>query len=448
MRSRRNVGIRRYTVGEGYARDSEYSKEDDEDRKYAVGRRFTRPRIERGVEEKTIEKIPKVVGRKPRVRAKIRRFSRPRIERGVGEGKVIEKRPEVRAKVERFTRPRIKKRALERKPKVRAKMRFSRPRGERGAAKEVEKPEKKDFKEIKEEIEARFLAPKIEHFVETNLVKDYKLKASVWLESGYPVHIIGPTGCGKTTLALHLAEGVGRPVVWLNGDEEITTTDLIGGYSKVERESITDRYVHKVLKHHDVTEAKWVENPLTLACKYGYTLVYNEFSRARPEANNILLSVLEEGILELPTKFGEDKYIKVHPDFKLILTSNNIEYAGVHRPQDALLDRMPAVYMGYYDKETEIKIVQTHTEVSGERAEAIVNIIRGIRKKLNEAEKPGIRSCIMIAQGLQTMAEKGYGDGYLEQLCLCAIGSKSSGLKNMKKKKALVKAQVRKFAGD
>ncbi|MCG2782120.1 MAG: gas vesicle protein GvpN [Candidatus Altiarchaeales archaeon] len=426
MKSRRNVGIRRYMVGEGYARDSEYSKEDDEDRKYAVGRRFTRPRIERGVEkEETVEK-------RPEVRAKVGRFRRPRIERGAKE-KAIERIPDV----------------VERKPRVRAEIRrFSRPRIERGAAKEVEKPEKKDFKEIKEEIEARFLAPKIEHFVETNLVKDYKLKASVWLESGYPVHIIGPTGCGKTTLALHLAEGIGRPVVWLNGDEEITTTDLIGGYSKVERESITDRYVHKVLKHHDVTEAKWVENPLTLACKYGYTLVYNEFSRARPEANNILLSVLEEGILELPTKFGEDKYIKVHPDFKLILTSNNIEYAGVHRPQDALLDRMPAVYMGYYDKETEIKIVQAHTRVSRERAEAIVNIIRGIRKKLKEAEKPGIRSCIMVAQGLQTMAKKGYGDGYLEQLCLCAIGSKSSSLKDMKKKKALVKAQTRKFAKD
>jgi len=37
----------------------------------------------------------------------------------------------------------------------------------------------------------------------------------------------------------------------------------------------------------------WVDNRLTTACANGNTLIYDEFNRSRPEANNALLSVLE-----------------------------------------------------------------------------------------------------------------------------------------------------------
>ncbi|MFZ2410961.1 MAG: AAA family ATPase, partial [Candidatus Methanoperedens sp.] len=167
-------------------------------------------------------------------------------------------------------------------------------------------------------VEEAYLAPEIDHFVEAHDVKTVEKRIKLWLNTGYPVHLIGPTGCGKTSLAMHVANELGRPVVWINGDESITTTDLIGGYSQIEQESIRDKYVHNVFKSKDILKADWVDNPLALACKYGYTLVYNEFSRTKPAANNILLSVFEERILELPTKFGEERYIKVHPDFKSI----------------------------------------------------------------------------------------------------------------------------------
>ena len=41
----------------------------------------------------------------------------------------------------------------------------------------------------------------------------------------------------------------------------------------------------------DILKAEWIDNPLTLACKYGYTLIYNEFSRSKAVANNFLLSI-------------------------------------------------------------------------------------------------------------------------------------------------------------
>jgi len=273
-------------------------------------------------------------------------------------------------------------------------------------------------------VEAAYLVPEVDNFVEASEIKKIMLRIKLWLESGYPVHLVGPTGCGKSSLAMYVAKKMSRPVVWINGDESITTTDLVGGYSQVETETLRDKYVHNVFKSRDILKADWVDNPLTLACKYGYTLIYNEFSRTKPAANNVLLSVFEEGILELPTKFGEERYVKVHPEFKAILTSNPIEYAGVYRPQDALLDRMVGIYMRYYNFDLEIQIVKKHTGASLEDATRIVALVRSVRDRLPDTQKPGTRACIMIAQGLRTL--NGHGDISLEDLCTDVLGSKTS----------------------
>jgi len=296
----------------------------------------------------------------------------------------------------------------------------------------------------RDKVEAAYLVPETKCFVETPKVKSLEARAKLWLDAGYPVHLIGPTGCGKTCLAMHVAEQIGRPVVWINGDETVTTTDLVGGYSQVETEAVRDKYVHNVFKSKDILKADWVDNPLTLACKYGYTLVYNEFSRTKAAANNVLLSVFEEGILELPTKFGEERYVKVHPNFKAILTSNPIEYAGIHRPQDALLDRMIGVYMDYYDFDLETKIVKEHTNISMTDSKRIVSIIRSLREKLPEAQKPGTRACIMIAQGLSNL--NGHGDISLEQLFIDVIATKAISPKDLEEKQKLVKKCIAEFA--
>lgn len=253
----------------------------------------------------------------------------------------------------------------------------------------------------KEKVEAEYLSPEIKNWVETKAVKELKERVRNWLILKYPVHIIGPTGCGKTLLSLQIAKEFGRPVVWINGDESVTTTDLIGGYSQIETTSIRDKYIHNVYKDKDIIKADWVDNPLTLACKYGYTLIYNEFSRSKPAANNVLLSIFSEGILELPTQFGEERYVKVHPEFRAIFTSNPVEYAGIHRPQDALLDRMISIFMNHYDKETERKIIMAQSKIKEKDAEIIVDLIRKLRAKLPENEEIGLRPGIMLAQALE-----------------------------------------------
>ncbi len=247
------------------------------------------------------------------------------------------------------------------------------------------------------------LAPSaLPDFVETKYVKDIINRALYYVEAGFPVHLRGPSGTGKTTLAMHLASRIGRPVVMIHGDEEFTTSDLVGGEHGYRVRRVVDRFISRVLKTEEDMVKRWVDNRLTIACKHGLTLVYDEFTRSRPEANNILLSILQEKMMDLPVaRDGEEPYLKVHPNFTAIFTSNPEEYAGVHRSQDALRDRMITMDLDYYDYETEVEITQAKSRLSRPSVETIVNIVRGLRESGKCEFAPTVRGSIMIAKTLK-----------------------------------------------
>ena len=231
-------------------------------------------------------------------------------------------------------------------------------------------------------------------FIETPAIKKIVNRAMSYLEAGFPVHLTGPSGTGKSTLAMYLADKLNQPLMLMFGDEELGTSDLVGDKTGYHRKKLIDNFIHSVLKTEEDISQHWVDNRLTTACREGFTLIYDEFNRSRPEANNALLSVLEEGILTLPPTEKETGYIKVHPNFKAIFTSNPHEYAGVHKTQDALLDRMITIHLDYFDEETEQAIVIARTDITSEDAKKIVGFLRDIR------QVPGLHQAISIRPGI------------------------------------------------
>jgi len=267
-----------------------------------------------------------------------------------------------------------------------------------------------------------------EDFVITPLIESICGRSLAYLEAGYPVHLSGPAGTGKTTLAMHMASNLGRPVMIIYGDEEFGSSDLLGGDKGVVSKRLVDNFIHSVLKTEESVKSVWVDQRLTAACKNGYTLVYDEFSRSHAEANNALLSVLEEGLLALPEGTQGESYIPVHPEFRAIFTSNPDEYAGVYTPQSALLDRMITIKLGFYDVETEVAIAAAKSGLSQADARKIVKIVRTLREETDSTStiQPTIRASIMIGQILSHRQGKVRSDDPIfMETCLDVLGAGS-----------------------
>jgi nitric oxide reductase NorQ protein len=80
------------------------------------------------------------------------------------------------------------------------------------------------------------------------------------------------------------------------------------------------------------------------------------------------------------------------------LTSNPEEYAGVHKTQDALMDRLITISLGHFDRETEVQITKAKSGLPRADAERIVDIVRELRGVGVNNHRPTIRACIAIAK--------------------------------------------------
>jgi len=265
-------------------------------------------------------------------------------------------------------------------------------------------------------------------FVETQFITEITDRAIAYIMAGFPVHFRGASGTGKTTLALHVASKIGRPVVMIHGDEEFSTSDLVGGEYGYRLRKVVDNFIHSVLKTEEDMTRRWVDNRLTVACKYGLTLIYDEFTRSRPEANNVLLSVLQEKMLDLPANRGDgDGYLRVDPNFTAVFTSNPEEYAGVYRSQDALRDRMVTIDLDYFDEETEVAITGAKSGMRRAEAAKIVAITRALRDSGVCEYSPTIRGPIMIAKTLKVLhGLVNSKDEVFRKLCLDILASETS----------------------
>lgn len=132
--------------------------------------------------------------------------------------------------------------------------------------------------------------------------------------------------------------------------------------------------------------------------------------------------------MDLPVgRGGEEPYLKVDPEFTAIFTSNPEEYAGVHRSQDALRDRMITLDVDHFDQETEVAITQAKSKLSKPNAELIVNIVRGLRESGKCEFMPTVRGCIMIAKTLKAIGiTPANSNGDFTQICQDILASETS----------------------
>lgn len=255
-------------------------------------------------------------------------------------------------------------------------------------------------------------------FIENDRLAELANRMRAYLRAGIPVHLRGPAGCGKTSIAMHVGSSLNRPISMVVGDKNMTTADLVGAKSGYQTTRVVDNFVNSVTKVEENAIQGWQDHRLTVACREGHTFIYDEFNRSPASANNVFLGVLEERVLILPAHNKREEYLKVHPNFSLILTSNPTEYAGTHTVQDALADRMITIELDHQDRETEIDITLARSGVSRAVAERIVDFVRAYRSSGAYDQTPTMRASIMIAKIVEAGAlELTMRDPLIGQIC-------------------------------
>ena len=190
-------------------------------------------------------------------------------------------------------------------------------------------------------------------------------RALTYLQAGYPIHFAGTAGTGKTTLAFHVASKLGGPVSMIHGDDEFSSSDLIGQDTGYRRHKVVDNYIHSVVKTEEEMKSFWIENRLTLACQNGDILIFDEFNRSKPEANNPFLSIFSEKFLNLPKlrRAGGGYGGSSAFSSNFHLQSGRVR-RGAQDPGIALLDRLITIQLEAYDRETEIRITMARSGIS------------------------------------------------------------------------------------
>ena len=223
-------------------------------------------------------------------------------------------------------------------------------------------------------------------FLANDEVRRLRDRALDYARAGVPVHFCGPAGLGKTAIAFNVAEALGREIALMTGNSWLVASDFIGGSIGNTSSTVIDRYIQSVQRTEKQTRNDWGASILVQAMVRGQTLIYDEFTRATPQANATLLSVLEEGLLICTDPSGPQRYVRAHPNFRVLLTSNPQDYVAVNAAPDALLDRVVTLRMEGYSIETMAQIVVQRTFLADDLALQLVQMVASFHRG---KEKPG-----------------------------------------------------------
>lgn len=152
-----------------------------------------------------------------------------------------------------------------------------------------------------------------------------------------PLMLKGPTGCGKSRFVEHMAWRLGKPLITLACNEDITAGDLVGRWLL------------------DVEGTRWQDGPLTLAVRHGAICYLDEVVEARADTT-VVIHPLTDTRRMLPIE-KLNQVVRAHPDFHLII-SYNPGYQNVMKDlKTSTRQRFAAIEFGFPAMAIEAEIV-------------------------------------------------------------------------------------------
>ncbi len=191
-----------------------------------------------------------------------------------------------------------------------------------------------------------------------------------------PVMVKGPTGCGKSRFIEHMAWKLGKPLITVSCNEDITASDLVGRYLL------------------DANGTRWVDGPLTIAARMGAICYLDEVVEARQDTM-VVIHALTDHRRELSLdKKGE--LIKAHPDFQLVISYNPGYQSLMKDLKQSTKQRFCAMNFDYAEPEIEAHIVTQEAGVDKETADKLIRIAEAARKLKGHGLDEGISTRLMV----------------------------------------------------
>ncbi|MEJ7139131.1 CbbQ/NirQ/NorQ/GpvN family protein [Amphibiibacter pelophylacis] len=194
--------------------------------------------------------------------------------------------------------------------------------------------------------------------------------------AGLPVMLKGPTGCGKSRLVEHMAWRLGRPLVTVACNEDMTAADLVGRFLL------------------DATGTRWQDGPLAQAARLGAVCYLDEVVEARADTT-VVIHALTDHRRSLPMdKKGE--LLQAHPDFLLVI-SFNPGYQNLSKElKPSTRQRFVALDLDYPDAATEAAIVSGETGLDADRAARLVQIAQASRRLRGQGLREGMSTRLLV----------------------------------------------------
>ncbi len=201
---------------------------------------------------------------------------------------------------------------------------------------------------------------------------------------GKNILIEGEVGVGKTTLAKAVSLEFDSDFYRVDCSEDILTHNLVGYFDPplvIAKGYIEDSYAY---------------GPLASAMINGGCLFINEINRMPENTQNILLTALDEKILDIPKL----KTIHAKENFFVIATLNPSAHVGVSVLGEAIKDRFIWIKLDYQKPEEEIEIIKQEVKFDGEMDRIAIisqNIIQLTRNSTLIRRGSSIRGAIDLA---------------------------------------------------
>ncbi len=194
-----------------------------------------------------------------------------------------------------------------------------------------------------------------------------------------PVMLKGPTGCGKSRFVEYMAWKLGRPLITVACNEDMTAADLVGRFLL------------------DASGTRWADGPLTTAARIGAICYLDEVVEARQDTT-VVIHPLTDHRRTLPLdKKGE--VVKAHEDFQLVISYNPGYQSLMKDLKQSTKQRFTALDFDYPEPAAEAAIITRETGVGEDMAAKLVDIAARARALKGHGLDEGVSTRLAVYAG-------------------------------------------------